>query len=56
MVNKASNKVIGQYPFFAIDDKYAANARKATEAEWKLLARYNKTKVMVDDAGIDEDY
>lgn len=32
------------------------NARKATDAEWKLLARYKKTTKLVKDAHMDEDY
>ena len=30
--------------------------RKATDAEWKLLARYEKTRQLVDQVGLDEEY
>jgi hypothetical protein len=36
--------------------KYLKGARKATDAEWKLLARYKKTAKLVNDAHIYEDY
>ena len=38
----ALKKNVGVYPFFAIEDKYAKGGRKATDAEWKLLARYKQ--------------
>jgi len=37
-------------------NKYLKGARKATDAEWKLLARYKKTTKLVKDAHMDEDY
>ena len=52
----ALKKNVGVYPFFAIEDKYAKDGRKATDAEWKLLARYEKTRQLVDQTGIDEEY
>jgi hypothetical protein len=38
------------------NQKYLKGARKATDAEWKLLARYKKTTKLVNDAAMDEDY
>ena len=52
----ALKKNVGVYPFFAIEDKYTKGGRKATDAEWKLLARYEKTRQLVDQTGIDEEY
>lgn len=52
----ALRKNVGVYPFFAIEDKYTKGGRKATDAEWKLLARYEKTRQLVDQTGIDEEY
>ena len=59
MGNK-EERVIAQYPFFQPDlgegQKYLKGARKATDAEWKLLARYKKTTKLITDAHMDEDY
>jgi hypothetical protein len=59
MGNK-EERVIAQYPFFQPDlgegQKYLKGARKATDAEWKLLARYKKTTKLVNDAHMNEDY
>lgn len=51
--------VIGQYPFFQQDqganqNRFYTKARKATDAEWKLLARYNGTRQQQNIAGINE--
>ena len=41
------SRQFGSYPFFQDDagagNKYFEPAREATEAEWKLLARYEET-------------
>ena len=59
-VKPKEERVLNQYPFFQPDlgenNKYLKEARKATDAEWKLLARYKKTTKLVKDAHMDEDY
>jgi hypothetical protein len=53
------DNAVGQYPFFQSDvgnnqSKFYAPARKATDAEWKLLARYEGVKKQQRVAQIDE--
>ena len=49
--------VKASYPFFQEDDnKYLKGAREATTAEWKLLARYEKTHKLMDAARIDDGF
>lgn len=43
------DNAVGQYPFFQSDvgkhqSKFYTPARKATDAEWKLLAKYEGVK------------
>lgn len=55
---KYSERVLEQYPFFqkniGDDLKYLKKARKATDAEWRLLARYDKTKKLITDVNLNE--
>lgn len=46
--SEPKSKQFGTYPFFQEDsgvgNRYFKEAREATDAEWKLLARYEETQ------------